>query len=278
MKSAVDIANLSFAYRNNLVLNNLSFSVSDGEFFIIIGPNGSGKTTLIKIIAGILKTKIDELKVFNQPLKEYSGKDLAKTIAIVPQMVVPDFPFTVTELVLMGRSPHLNVLGMEREKDLEIAQNAMAFTQVEHLAHRKADQLSGGECQRVFIARAICQEPKIILLDEPTASLDLAHQVKIMDLMEKLKNELGMTIIMVSHDVNLAAMYSDRLLLLKNGEIAGLGKPDKILTLQILKETYGCRLLVDESPVGKFPTTFVNSFNISITCPALSSGSFSNDR
>jgi len=253
MKSAVDIANLSFAYRNNLVLNNLSFSVSDGEFFIIIGPNGSGKTTLIKIIAGILKTKIDELKVFNQPLKEYSGKDLAKTIAIVPQMVVPDFPFTVTELVLMGRSPHLNVLGMEREKDLEIAQNAMAFTQVEHLAHRKADQLSGGECQRVFIARAICQEPKIILLDEPTASLDLAHQVKIMDLMEKLKNELGMTIIMVSHDVNLAAMYSDRLLLLKNGEIAGLGKPDKILTLQILKETYGCRLLVDESPVGKFP-------------------------
>jgi len=253
MKSAVDITNLSFAYRNNTVLNNLSFSVSEGEFFIIIGPNGSGKTTLMKIIAGILKTKIGGLKVFNQPLKEYKRKDLAKTIAIVPQMAAPDFPFTVTELVLMGRSPHLNVLGLEQENDLEIAQNAMAFTEVEHLAHRKTDQLSGGECQRVFIARAICQEPKIILLDEPTASLDLAHQVKIMDLMRKLKNELGMTIIMVSHDVNLAAMYSDRVLLLKNEEIVGIGKPDEILTLDILKKTYDCRLLVDESPVGRFP-------------------------
>jgi len=253
MKSAVDITNLSFAYRNNPVLNNLSFSVSESEFFIIIGPNGSGKTTLMKIIAGILKIKIGELKVFNQPLKEYTRKDLAKTIALVPQMAAPDFPFTVTELVLMGRSPHLNVLGLEQEKDLEIAQNAMAFTEVEHLAHRKADQLSGGECQRVFIARAICQEPKIILLDEPTASLDLAHQVKVMDLMEKLKNEMDFTVIMVSHDVNLAAMYSDRILLLKAGEIVNIGKPDEILTLQILKETYGCRLLVDESPVGRFP-------------------------
>jgi iron complex transport system ATP-binding protein len=253
MKKSVDITNLSFAYRNNPVLNNLSFSVSEGEFFIIIGPNGSGKTTLMKLISGILKTKIGKLKVFNQPLKEYKRKDLAKTIALVPQMAAPDFPFTVTELVLMGRSPHLNVLGLEQEKDLEIAQNAMAFTEVEHLAHRKIDQLSGGECQRVFIARAICQEPKIILLDEPTASLDLAHQVKVMDLMEKLKNEMGFTIIMVSHDVNLAAMYSDRILMLKAGEIVNIGKPDEILTLQILKETYGCRLLVDESPVGRFP-------------------------
>ncbi|MDY6792110.1 MAG: ABC transporter ATP-binding protein [Thermodesulfobacteriota bacterium] len=250
--SAVDITNLSFTYRNHPVLHHLSFSVSQGEFFIIIGPNGSGKTTLMKIMAGILKSKIDEVKVFNQPLKEYTRNDLAKIVAIVPQMAVADFPFTVTELVLMGRSPHLNVLGLEQQKDLEIAQNAMAFTEVEHLAHRKVDQLSGGECQRVFIARAICHEPKIILLDEPTASLDLAHQLKIMDLMEKLKIQRGMTVIMVSHDVNLAAMYSDRLLLLKNGEIAGLGKPDEILTLQILKETYDCRLLVDESPVGKF--------------------------
>jgi iron complex transport system ATP-binding protein len=253
MKSAFDINNLSFAYRKNTVLNNLSFSVSEGEFFIIIGPNGSGKTTLMKIIAGILKIKKGDLKVFNQPLKEYTRKNLAKTIAFVPQMATPDFPFTVTELVLMGRSPHLNLLGLEQEKDLKIAQNAMAFTEVEHLAHRKTDQLSGGEIQRVLIARAICQEPRIILLDEPTASLDLAHQVKVMDLMEKLKNEMGFTVIMVSHDVNLAAMYSDRILLLKAGEIINIGKPDEILTLQRLKETYGCKLLVEESPLGRFP-------------------------
>jgi len=253
MKKAIEINSLSFSYSTNRVLTNLSFSVREGDFFIIIGPNGSGKTTLMKIISGLLKPPEEKLKILDLPFKEYTRKSLAKTMALVPQLVSVDFPFTVTELVLMGRSPHLSMLGLEQEKDLEIANRAMAFTEVEHLAHRKMDQLSGGECQRVFIARAICQEPKIILLDEPTASLDLAHQVKVMDLMEKLKNDLGMTVIMVSHDVNLAAMYSDRVLLLKKGKIAGMGKPDEILTLDLLNKTYDCRLLVDESPVGSFP-------------------------
>lgn len=253
MKKAVEIKSLSFSYSDNEILKNLSFSVPEGEFFIVIGPNGSGKTTLMKIIAGILKPKKGDLQILNRPLKDYTRKELAKTIALVPQIAVLDFPFTVTELVLMGRSPHLNMLGFEQEKDLEIAGNAMALTDIEHLAHRPLDQLSGGECQRVFIARAICQEPKIILLDEPTASLDLAHKVKVMDLMEKLKKEIGFTVIIVSHDINLAAMYSDRLLLLKAGEIVGLGKPGSVLTFQSLEEVYNCKLLVDESPVGKFP-------------------------
>ncbi|MBT8351943.1 MAG: ABC transporter ATP-binding protein [Deltaproteobacteria bacterium] len=253
MKKAVEIENLDFSYKKIHVLKNLSFSVPEGNFFIIIGPNGSGKTTLMKVISGILKPQEGKLKILDLPFRDYTRKSLAKTIALVPQLVSIDFPFTVAELVLMGRSPHIGILGLEQERDLKIANRAMLFTEVEHLAHRKLDQLSGGECQRVFIARAICQEPKIILLDEPTASLDLAHQMKVMDLMEKLKNELGTTIIMVSHDVNLAAMYSDRLLMLKKGEIAGLGKPGQILTRDILKKTYDCRLLVDESAVGKFP-------------------------
>ena len=153
----------------------------------------------------------------------------------------------------MGRSPHLGILGLEQEIDLEIAKQAIAFTGVEHLANRKMDQLSGGELQRVFLARAICQEPQIMLLDEPTASLDLAHQGKIMDLMEKLKKEKGVTIVMVSHDVNLAAMYADRLLLLKDGKIVSCGLPGEVLTYQTLEEAYGCKLLVDESPLGKSP-------------------------
>lgn len=253
MKKAVEIKKLSFSYSENEVLKNIAFSISEGEFFIIIGPNGSGKTTLMKIIAGLLKPKQGKLKIFDRPLKDYTRKDLAKTIALVPQMTLVDFPFTVTELVLMGRSPHLSTLGFEQEKDLEIAKNAMALTDIEHLAHRPLDRLSGGERQRVFIARAICQEPKIILLDEPTASLDLAHQVKVMDLMEKLKKEIGFTVIMVSHDVNLAAMYSDRLLLLKAGEIVELGQPDSVLTFQTLEQVYNCTLLVDQSPLGGFP-------------------------
>ncbi|MBC8198859.1 MAG: heme ABC transporter ATP-binding protein [Desulfobacterales bacterium] len=253
MKKAVEIKSLSFSYIDNEVLKNLSFSISEGEFFIIIGPNGSGKTTLMKTIAGILKPKQGKLRIFDRPLKDYTRKDLAKTVALVPQMAGLDFPFTVTELVLMGRSPHLSMLGFEQEKDLEIADKAMTLTGVDHLAHRKIDQLSGGECQRVFIARAICQEPKIILLDEPTASLDLAHQVKVMDLMEKLKKEIGFTVIVVLHDVNLAAMYGSHLLLLNAGIIASLGKPKDVLTRQLLEKTYNCKLLVDESPAGKFP-------------------------
>ena len=172
---------------------------------------------------------------------------------MVPQMMSMDFPFTVTELVLMGRSPHLGMLGLEEKKDLEIARQAMAFTEVEHLASRKMDQLSGGERQRVFISKAICQEPQIILLDEPTASLDLAHQIRVMDLMERLKEEKGITVVMVSHDVNLAAMYGNCLLLLKEGRIVSIGLPEEVLTYQTLEETYGCTVLVDKSPIGQFP-------------------------
>ena len=252
MNTVIDTKNLSHSYGDLPVLKSLSLSIQKGDFFIIIGPNGSGKTTLMKVISGIEKYRKGRLEILGRPMRKYTRKTLAKAISLVPQMVPVDFPFTVTELVLMGRSPHLGVLGLEQEKDLEIARNAMAFTGVEDLAHRKIDQLSGGERQRVFIARAICQEPQIMLLDEPTASLDLAHQVRVMDLMERLKQERGITIVMVSHDVNLAAMYGDRLLLLKEGRIVSMGLPEEVLTYNTLEETYGCNLLVDESPLGKF--------------------------
>jgi iron complex transport system ATP-binding protein len=159
----------------------------------------------------------------------------------------------VEEAVLMGRAPHQNVLGIPQDRDIETTRQAMAITEVTHLADRKLDQLSGGEQQRVFIARALCQEPEIILLDEPTASLDISHQIRVMDLMEKLKIEKEVTVVMVSHDVNLAAMYGDRLLLLRNGEIASLGLPHEVLTFRNLEATYGCKVLVDESPLGKSP-------------------------
>ena len=253
MNTAISTKNLNHSYGDNLVLMNISFAVSKGEFFIIIGPNGSGKTTLMKVISGILKLQKGRLEILDRPINGYSRKALAKTIAFVPQMVPVDFPFTVTEIVLMGRSPYLGMLGLEEEKDLKIAKQAIAFTGMEHLAHRKLDQLSGGEQQRVFIARAICQEPDIILLDEPTASLDLAHQTRVMDLMEKLKAQKGVTVVIVSHDVNLAAMYSDQLLLLNNGQVVCQGSPDEVLTFNTLEEAYGCTLLVDESPLGKIP-------------------------
>lgn len=249
----IDVHNLSHSYGKSPVLKNLTFSVRTGDFFIIIGPNGSGKTTLMKVMSGLLKPRSGQLSILGRPIENYSLRSLARAIAFVPQTIPVDFPFTVTEVVLMGRSPYLGMLGLEQKEDLEIAHQAITFTGIEHLAHRKLDQLSGGEQQRVFIARAICQQPQIILLDEPTASLDLSHQVRIMDLMERLKKDKEVTVVMVSHDVNLAAMYGDRLLLINQGELVHLGTPDEVLTFQTLEEAYGCTLLVDESPLGKIP-------------------------
>jgi iron complex transport system ATP-binding protein len=253
MNTAINVKNLSHSFGEHLVLKNISFQVPTKDFFIVIGPNGSGKTTLMKVLSGILKPQTGRLEILNHAIDRYQRKALARAIAFVPQMLSADFPFTVFEMVLMGRSPYLGILGLEEEEDMEIARQAIAFTGMENLAHRKLDQLSGGEQQRVFISRAICQEPDVILLDEPTASLDLAYQVRIMDLMERLKIEKGITVVMVSHDVNLAAMYADHLLLIHDGQVLCQGFPEEVLTYKTLEEAYGCTLLVDESPLGKFP-------------------------
>jgi len=253
MNPVINVTNLDYAYGKISVLKDISFQIERGDFFIIIGPNGSGKTTLLRLLAGIFSAGSGTIQILGDSIENYNRKALARKIAYVPQTVPVDFPFTVSEVVLMGRSPHLGMLGLEKEKDLVTAKQAMKFTELDHLADRRTNQLSGGECQRVFIARAICQETEIILLDEPTASLDLAHQTRIMDLMEKLQKEKDITVVMVSHDVNLAAMYGKTLLLLKEGQIVGRGKSDEVLTFQTLEAAYGCTLLVDESPLGHFP-------------------------
>ena len=253
MNPAITTSNLSHFFGKRNVLKHLSFSVEKGDFFIIIGPNGSGKTTLMKLMAGILKPRKGQIEILGLPKLSYTPRALARAVAFVPQRLPVDLPFTVREAVLLGRAPYQGALGIERERDLEIAEQAMQFTEVDHLNSLNIGQLSGGEQQRVFIARAICQEPEIMLLDEPTAALDLAHQVKVMDLMEKLKIEKGITVIMVSHDVNLAAMYSDQVLLLKEGQVVCMGTPSEVLSFRRLEETYACKLLVDESPLGGFP-------------------------
>ncbi len=257
MKTAIKVENLRHSFGDRAVLRNVSFSIAPGDFFIIIGPNGSGKSTLMRTMAGILSLQGGRVKVFERKMSGYTRKEFARLVAFVPQGLPTDLPFTVAELVLMGRAPYNSTLGIESEEDYRVSEQAMRFTEVDHLAARKLDQLSGGEQQRVYIARAICQEPKILLLDEPTASLDLAHQVRIMDLMEKLKEEKNVTVVMVSHDINLAAMYGGQLLLLKDGQIVNLGPPGEILDFKTLEDTYACKLLVDESPLGKLPRVTV---------------------
>jgi iron complex transport system ATP-binding protein len=250
---AIRVQKLDYAFNQYAVLKDVAFEVKTGQFFIIIGPNGSGKTTLLKMLVGLLPLKTGQIEVFSQPINRYTAKTLSRQMAYVPQKVPVEFPFTVTQVVLMGRAPYLGLLGFEADSDLELARNAMTITGVGHLANRRLDQLSGGEQQRVFIARAICQQPKILLLDEPTAALDLSYQVRLMDLLECLKKEQGITIIMVSHNLNMAAMYADHLLLLAKGRVARMGPPDRVIEFELLEQIYNCALLVDESPLGQYP-------------------------
>jgi iron complex transport system ATP-binding protein len=252
VSAAVEVRKLGYRYGRSAILEDVSFSISTGTFFIIIGPNGSGKTTLMKIMAGNLRPNRGKTSILGKNIRRYSRRQLACRMAYLPQLTRLDFPMSVKDLVLMGRSPHLGMLGLESDQDHRLAENAMRYTHVLHLSGRRMDQLSGGEQQRVLIARAICQQPEIILLDEPTAALDLAHQVAVMDLMERLKLEKNITVVMISHDVNLAAMYADRLLLLKDGGILGLGPPTEVLRHEPLEAAYGCPVLVTESPLGDY--------------------------
>lgn len=256
MGPAISIRHLSHAYGKVNVLEDLSFEVERGVFFTIIGPNGSGKSTLMRLVSGVLSHGQGEIKIADRSLKTYSGRGLARKIAYVPQTVSQAFPFTVEELVLLGRSPHQGILGMNTRQDYDAAHQAMGFTNVDHLGQRTLDQISGGERQRVFIARAICQDPEIMLLDEPASALDLAHQVMLMDLMDQLKRETGITIVMVSHDINLAAMYSDHMVLLAGGRVVKEGNPHTVLDPLILEEIFGCPFLVDLNPLGNVPRIF----------------------
>lgn len=249
-KPYFSVTQLSTGYGDHEVLTDISLDIHPGSFFIIAGPNGTGKTTLLKCLAGLTRPQRGKILVDGAPLFRFNRKDLARRIAFLPQSVETAFSLTVREVVLMGRAPHLGILGFHREEDLVLAEEAMAFTDILPLAHRTIDALSGGERQRVFISRAVCQQPEFILLDEPTSALDLAHQVRVMDLMERLKEERGMGVIMVSHDLNLAAMYADTLCLIHQGRIAALGPPPEVLEKRQLEAVYGCQLFVEKSPVA----------------------------
>lgn len=253
MKPDIKVSKLSHSFNTTQVLQDVSFEVNKGEFFIITGPNGSGKTTLMKLIASVMAKKKGDIEISGKNLERYSGKELAVKTAFVPQLVSSDFPFTVREVVLSGRAPHQGILGFESKRDADIVAQTLEFTDIAHLSDRKIDMLSGGERQRAFIARAICQEPEIILLDEPTSALDMAHQIKVMDLMEKLKSEKKTTVVMISHDINLSAMYADTMLILKEGTVVTSGKPTDVLKGDYLEDVYGCKLFIDENPFGHCP-------------------------
>ena len=249
----IEANSISFRYLEDWVLQDVSFQVGKGEFIGVIGPNGSGKTTLLKVLYRLLSPQRGEVFFERVPLKKMSQRDIAKKIAVVAQETYPAFPFRVIEIVLMGRSPYLGHLMFEREKDLEIAKKAMEWTEILPISERPLDELSGGERKRVFIARALAQEPEVILLDEPTTNLDIHHQIEFLDLILALNREKGLTILMASHDLNLASEFCDRLILLQKGGIFKMGSPQDVITRENIERVYGCGVWVDQNPVSGMP-------------------------
>lgn len=235
-------------------LDQLSFHVDAGEILGIVGPNGSGKSSLLKILSGLLRVGEGDVLLGGTSLQKQSQTDIARLVAVVPQEYAQVFPFTVAETVLMGRFPHRTVrwwsmgIGDETASDLASAHQAMVDTDVVSLADRLVSDLSGGERQRVVIARALAQEPKILLLDEPTAFLDINHQIEICSLVGRLRAERQLTVVLVSHDLNVASQYCDRVLMLKDGQLCRIGSPEETIRPEVLRIVYGCDVVVDAHP------------------------------
>ncbi len=256
----IEVDDLSFRYRSMSetgrawTLDHLSFHVDAGEILGIVGPNGSGKSSLLKVLSGFLPAGEGDVRLGGLSIGKRSRFDVARLVAVVPQEYAQVFPFTVAETVLMGRFPHRTArwwsmgIGDETANDLACAHQSMIDTDVLPLAGRLISDLSGGERQRVMIARALAQEPKILLLDEPTAFLDINHQIDICSLVARLREERRLTVVLVSHDLNVASQYCDRVLMLKEGALCRLGTPDETIRPDVLWMVYGCDVVVDAHP------------------------------
>lgn len=243
----IRVHNVNVSYDGILALDGLSLSVANGEFAGLIGPNGCGKSTLVRVVSGIIKPDEGSVELNDKPLSEMSRNEIARTVAVVPQESHFFLDFSCLDIVLMGRNPYLRRFQAETEKDYEVTLDAMSVTDTTHLRERGINEISGGEKQRIVIARALAQRPRVLLLDEPTAHLDIDHEIEIFDLLKRLNRE-GLTIIVVSHDLNLAAEFCGRILLMVKGKVAAEGRPEDVIAPQVLKSVYGSRIVVEKNP------------------------------
>jgi len=250
----VSLSEVSFSYSNNTpVLHHIDLVVEKGEAVALLGPNGSGKTTLIKLLSGVLHPIEGEISLDGSILNKLKRREVAQQVAVVPQQFNMPFAFTVREMVLLGRTPFLSAFSNEEEGDHGVVQQAIELIGLEELKGRFFNELSGGERQKTILAMALAQEPKLLLLDEPTAHLDINHQVEILDLVKNLNLEQGVTIIGAMHDLNMAALYFDRLILLKEGRIFVDGTPKEVLTRETIKEVFSASVQVMQHPLTRSP-------------------------
>ena len=246
MSSAIRAEKVVFSYDGKPAVAGVSLDVPRGGFVSLIGPNGSGKTTLIRLLSGYFRPQEGKVEILGRDTARMSRREMARTVAVVPQETTVTFPFTVEEIVLMGRFPHLGPYGFEGENDVAAAREAMRLTDTLAFASRYVQDLSGGERQRVIIARALAQGAAIMLLDEPTAFLDIRHQVEVAALVRDLQRERGLTVVAASHDLNLAAAFADTLVLLKDGAVFAEGRPSAVLTEDVLAGAYDQEVYVGD--------------------------------
>ncbi len=244
---------LELAYGDRVVLRGLDFHVAAGEFVGVLGPNGSGKSTLLHALSGLLPPKAGTITVTDQALGTLSSRLRAQTLAVVPQSTEVRFPFSCLEIVLMGRYPHRRRLGSLTADDLIRAFKSMRRTTTEHLKDRSVTEVSGGECQRVVIARALAQEPRILLLDEATSSLDVRKKLEIFEILKQLNRTRSLTVLCAMHDLNLAALYCRRLMFIKDGRLVVDGPTEAVFTPEILAEVYDTAMEVRWHPASNRP-------------------------
>ncbi len=255
----LDVKDLNLGYKDKRILNDISFSVNPREFVAVIGPNGCGKTTLIKALLKSETPDTGTIEILGKNLASLSNKAIAKHMAAVLQTIDPA-PMTVRDYVLLGRLPFFKQYQFfETRQDIDITQKYMDLVGVAHLAESRVTEISGGERQLCAIARALTQQPDLLVLDEPTSHLDITHTKKILDLITALKKELSLTILMVIHDLNLAGEYADRLVLLnkKDGRIYSAGTPEKVLTQSAIQAVYQTRVMVEPNPITRNPWIFL---------------------
>jgi ABC-type cobalamin/Fe3+-siderophores transport system ATPase subunit len=260
----LELAGISFAYpapaarrARRFSLVDVSFAVAPGEIVGIIGPNSAGKTTLLRLVTRVLTPSAGEVRLDGAPVRRLPAAALARAVAVVPQETPRPFPFTVRDLVLMGRYPHDPGRYFESDDDRAATREAMAATDVTELADLPFEELSGGERQRAVLARALAQRPRLLLLDEPTAHLDLRHQAEVAELLRRIHRERDITIVLVSHDLGLAGELADRLVLLGEGRVRALGPPATVLDAAVLGEVFGCPVVVEKHPTSGRPVVQV---------------------
>ena len=253
MSVRIEADNLYAGYNGATILEGISIGLGESDFVGVIGPNGSGKTTLLRSMSRALRPTSGKVMLDGRNIYSISARDFAGRVAVVPQDTLVAFDFTVLEITLMGRSPRLSRFAVETSTDVRAAVEALARTGTEHLKDRSINALSSGERQRVILARALAQEPEIILLDEPTSHLDISFQFEIMDLIKSLNAERGLTVLTVMHDLNLASQYCDKLVLIGEGRIQAAGPPEEVVTSEHIRRVYGAEVWVRRHPTTHRP-------------------------